>query len=203
VTTITDPRNPGTAVAGRRALAWSTVLPFAVVMAYGSGFWIISLRGAAGAMGRTDAPFATWLRESTLLLPVFVLAVLAAVIVAARVFGPALRGRRTTAATALLIVAAGTLVGAAALVASSAYDFHLETTQHVMMQSMRDPFCVGACAQGPQHATLALQLKVVGYGSLILLASNLVLVGWVLALRGGQLKLTSARRMLRPGHREG
>jgi hypothetical protein len=202
MTTVTDPPDQRTRLAWGTSMRWSTVAQFALPMAYGCGFWIISLRGAAGAIERTDAPFATWLRESTLMLPVFVLAVLGALMVAVRSLGPVLRSRKATAATALLVVAAGTLVGVVALVASSAYDYHLQSTQLGMMQSMRDTPCVGECAQGVQRATLALQLKVVGFGSLIL-ASNLVVVSWVLALRGGQLKLTGARRMLRRGELDG
>jgi hypothetical protein len=44
-----------------------------------------------------------------------------------------------------------------------------------------------SCHQLQQDATVALQLKALGIGTLILLATNLVLVFWVLALRGGRL----------------
>jgi len=176
-----------------------TVIPFAVVMAYGDGFWIVSLRGAAGAIERTQAPFAAWLRESTLMLPLFLLAALAGVAVALRLFGPAPRRRGTAVATALIVAAAGTLVGIVALTASAVYDYHLETSQLAMMQAMRN-MCAGVCHVGPRHANLVLQAKVVGYGSLILLASNLVLVGWVLAFRGGRVKLAGDREV-KPGSR--
>ena len=90
-----------------------TVLPLAVVMAYADGFWMMSLRGAVGAIERTEEPFASWLRESTLVLPVFVFAVLGALTLALRWFGPALRRTRTVLTAALLIVAAGTVAGVA------------------------------------------------------------------------------------------
>ena len=45
--------------------------------------------------------------------------------------------------------------------------------------------CVGLCSA--QHATLLAHVRAVGYASLVLLISNLVLVLWVLALRGGRL----------------
>ena len=83
-------------------------------MAYADGFWMISLRGAVGAIERTEEPFASWLRESTLVLPVFVFAVLGALTLALRWFGPVLR-KSSTVLTALLIVAAGTAVGIAQL----------------------------------------------------------------------------------------
>ena len=96
----------------------------------------MSLRGAVGSIERTQEPFATWLRESTLSLPFFVLAVIGALTLAARQFGPVLRRPRTVVATALLIVAAGTLVGIAELAASSAYDYHLQSSQLQLMGSM-------------------------------------------------------------------
>ena len=104
-------------------------MPLAVVLAYADGFWLISLRGAVGSIERTREPFASWLRESTLALPVFVLAVLGALTLAARWFGPVLRKPKTVVAAALLVVAAGTLVGIAGLAASSAYDYHLQSSQ--------------------------------------------------------------------------
>ena len=62
---------------------WTTVLPFAVVLAYVNGFWVTAIRGAVGSTERTTAPFTSWLHDSTLLLPLFVLAVLAALSLAA------------------------------------------------------------------------------------------------------------------------
>src|SRR6185436_16390132 len=120
---------PGTLRVRLSALPWSTVVPLAVVLAYADGFWLISLRGAVGAIERTQEPFASWLRESTLTLPVFVFAVLGALTLAARWFGPVLRNPRVWVATAMLVIAAGTLVGIAELAASSAYDYHLQSSQ--------------------------------------------------------------------------
>ena len=42
---------------GRSGVAWWTVLPLAALMAYGDGFWVMSLREAAGAIERMDSPF--------------------------------------------------------------------------------------------------------------------------------------------------
>ena len=69
--------------------AWWTVLPLAALMAYGDGFWVMSLREAAGAIERIGTPRSqAWLRESTLFLPVFVIAVLVATSVALAPFRP-------------------------------------------------------------------------------------------------------------------
>jgi hypothetical protein len=169
---------------------WLTVVPLAVVLAYADGFWLISLRGAVGSIERTGAPFASWLRDSTLALPVFALAVIGALALAAHWFGPMLRKPKTVVAAALLVVAAGTLVGIGALAASSAYDYHLQTSQGALMSSMS----MGSTVAQQNPAGLALQLRSVGYGSGILLVTNLVLVGWVVALRGGRLAVRKTRR---------
>jgi hypothetical protein len=177
------------AVPGQLAVPWLTVLPLALVMAYADGFWMVSLRGATGSIERTSDPFTTWLRESTLLLPVFVLAVLGALALAMRWFGPVLRRTRTVVATALMVVAAGTLVGIAAIAASSAYDYHLQSNLLQTVGSMNH-------SGGPagvevrQQASLGIQVRAVGLGSAILLATNLVLVGWVVAFRGGRLDVS-------------
>ena len=71
-----DASGDGRAAAG--AVPWGTVLLLAVAMAYVDGFWTMSLRGAVGAIERTQTPFVSWLQESTLVLPLYVCAVLAA-----------------------------------------------------------------------------------------------------------------------------
>ena len=182
-------KRPGT-LQDRPGVPWSTVVPLAVVLAYADGFWLISLRGAVGAIERTQEPFASWLRESTLTLPIFVFAVLGAITLAARWFGPVLRNPRVVVATALLVVAAATLVGIAELAASSAYDYHLQSNQLQLMGSMPGMESMGSTAQ-QQQASLGLQVRAVGYGSAILLVTNLVLVGWVLAFRGGRLDVST------------
>jgi hypothetical protein len=169
------------------AAPWATVLPLAIVLAFADGFWMISLRGAAGAIERTQAPFTSWLFESTLSLPVFALAVLGALTLAARWFRPATHTpKRAATATALLVVAAGTLVGLVEVAASSAYDYHLQANQLQLMAAMPDMPDMGPTSAQLQ-ATLGVQLHAVGYGSALLLATNLIAVAWVIALRGGRL----------------
>jgi len=180
------------------ALPWLTALPLAAVMAYADGFWMISLRGTVGAIERTQQPFATWLRESTLALPLFILAVLGALTLAARWFGPTPQHPKTIAATALLIVAATTLTAIALLTASSAYDYHLQSNQLQLMGSMPGmpamALTPGIGTAEQQQATLALQARAVGYGSALLLATNLALVPWTIAIRGGRLDVRITRK---------
>jgi len=110
---------------------------------------------------------------------------------ALRLFGPAPLTSKRVLATMLLVAAAGTVVGIIEIAAGAAYDYHLQSSQLQQMNSMRD-MCVGVdCLAQQQHATLLLQVRSVVYGSGILLVTNLVLVGWVVAIRGGRLKVSA------------
>lgn len=180
-------------VPGQPTVPWLTVVSLSVVMAYADGFWMMSLRGAVGAIERTEEPFAGWLRESTLVLPVFVFAVLGALALALHLFGPVLR-RSGTILTALLIVAAGTAVGVALITVSAAYDYQLQSSQLQLIGSMSHTCAEGDCLALQEQASLGLQVRAVGYGSGILLVTNLVLVGWVVAIRGGRLNVSSTRQ---------
>jgi hypothetical protein len=150
-----------------------------------------SLRGAVGAIERTQGPFASWLRESTVILPVFVFAVLGALTMALRWFGPVLRAQ-TVVATALMVSAAGTLVGIVAVAANSVLDYRLQSRQLQMMDAMRGTNVASSLAN-QQQATLWLQVHAVAYGAAILLVTNLVLVGWLVAMRGGRLDVSKTR----------
>jgi hypothetical protein len=181
----------------RSVVPWLTVVPLAVVLAYADGFWMVSLRGAVGSIDRTRQPFATWLLESTLVLPIFAFAVIGALMLAARWFGPVLRKPKDVWATMLMVVAAGTLVGIAVLAASSAYDYNLQLG-HVMQ--MGSPGATSATraasaasAANSQQATFWLQVRSVGIGSGLILVTNLALVGWIVALRGGRLDVIKTR----------
>ncbi|MGA8996144.1 MAG: hypothetical protein WB441_17740, partial [Nocardioidaceae bacterium] len=180
-------------VPGTGVVPWATVLPLAVALTYADGFWLVALRGATGSVARTQTPFTSWLHESTLALPLFVLAVLGVLTLAGHWFGPAPRTLRRLAATALLLTAAGTLAGAALLAANAAYDYHLQVAQLGMMGTMGGT-CVGSCTDIPRHAAAGLQLRTVGLGVPILLLTSLLAVAWVLALRGGGLVLARPAR---------
>jgi hypothetical protein len=182
-------RTPST-FEGRLAVPWLTVLPLAVLMAYADGFWMLTLRGAVGAIERTQQPFTGWWRESTLALPLYVLAVLGALMLAMRWFGPVLRSLRAVAATAVLTALAGTLLGVAEIVGSSVYDYHLESNQLALMDSMHG-ICVGSCLDQAQQSAIAAFVRAVLYTSGFILVTNLVGVGWLVAMRGGRLNVTS------------
>jgi hypothetical protein len=188
--------SPRTLLSRLRAVPWLTVLPLAVVMAYADGFWMVALRGTVGAIERTQEPFASWLRESALTLPVFALAVAGALTLGARRFGPVLRTWKTVVATGLMVVAAGTMVGIYAVGTSSAYDYQLQSGQLTVMGATHtlDNTTAGKSLALQQRASLGLQVRALGYGSAILLVTNLAVVGWVVAMRGGRLKVSTTRK---------
>jgi hypothetical protein len=92
-----------------------------------------------------------------------------------------------------LVVATATIVALGVLVASAAYDYQLQSAHLAEMNAMRDS-CGADCLVVQQRATLALQVRAVGLGGVLLLVSNLVLVALVIAMRGGRLDLVSPRR---------
>jgi hypothetical protein len=180
-------------VRGPRAVPWGTVAALAVVLAYADGYWLVSLQGAVGAIGRTQHPFATWLRESTVVLPVFGFAVLGAQTLALRWFGPEPDRTRTVVATALLVVASGTAVGLAAIVASSAFDYRLQSAHLQLAQGMSSMYgrCDSSCLANQERDTLEAHVRGVLLVSRWVLLTNLMLVAWVTAIMGGRIRLTT------------
>ena len=115
---------------GKVPLPWATVFVLAIVMAAADGFILTSLQGAVGAIERAQGPFVSWLRDTAIILPVFVVAVMWAFTRAHRKHGltsPAMRSWRRVVTTALLIVAAGTAVGIAETTVSAAMDYRLQS----------------------------------------------------------------------------
>jgi hypothetical protein len=192
-------------------VTWTTVAVLAVPLAFADGFVLTSIQGAVGAIERAQHPFAFWLRTSALMVPVFVLAVLAALAVARRLLGPLLRGPGRVVAAALLIVVAGSVVGTGAVVVSAGYDYRLQSELGQMMETTHpaavtpaqatDPdACTGMCAA--QQAQFDVDERAARLGSALVLGVNLVVVGWVLAFRGGRLahgQHRGRRRRVAPG----
>ena len=195
---------------GKVPLPWVTVLVLAILMAAADGFILTSLQGAVGAIERAQGPFASWLRDTAIVLPVFVVAVMWAFTRAHRKHGltsPAMRSWRRVVATALLVVAAGTAVGIAETTVSAAMDYRLQSQllqrtaglhNHAVGSANGSPVANPAYSDSSwspeQRQTMALDVKAVGFGSGLILATNIVLVGWVVALRGGRLDVVPSRR---------
>jgi hypothetical protein len=184
-------------------LSWLTVAVFAVAFAYVDGFWVTSLQGAIGSLERSRPPFQRWLRDSTLMLPVYVGAVVVALLLARRWVGQRRRAVARLGTATVLIVAICTAVGAAEVANSSAYDYHLQTEHldevdalnhaharegRVVPSAYADAdsdACTGLCAA--KRSTRELHVRAVTRASVVLLLTNSLLAIWLLALRGGQL----------------
>ncbi len=171
---------------------WRAVLPLAVVLTLADLFWVGTLRVTVGHISRNQTPFESWVRESALSLPIFVLAVLGALTLALHWFGSSPRGARQVLATIGLVTAAATTAGMAVLAASTYYDYLLESDGERAMGAMQHS-CTSACADLAQDATVRLQLQAFGLGTLLILVTNLVLVAWAVAALGGRLRIGTTR----------
>lgn len=180
---------------------WIAVAVLAVVIDFADGFWATSLHGAVGAIERTQEPFDLWLRSSTLMLPLYVLAVVLAAWVGRRWVGPSRRNVLTSLTVAVLVVVTTTFVGIVELAVNSAIDYHAQSEQLETAHardlgtnvdgSPHDPAqhaaelaadCNVVCKS--QQATLAVHKRAVAYGSVVLLITNAVLAVFLVVLWG-------------------
>jgi hypothetical protein len=166
-----------------RPVRWRTVTALAVLLAYADGFWLIAAQGAVGAIERSQSPFASWLWTSTLVSPLYVVAVLAALGLARRRFGPDLRSARAVLASGLLIVAAGTLLASGVLLLSAALDYRLQAEQLQFMHAVHPHGALDVLLASTREANNT----GARYATAADLVTNTVVVGWVLALHGGRL----------------
>jgi hypothetical protein len=207
----------------QRTVPILTVGLLAVLLAYADGFVVQALQGATGAIERSQHPFSSWLRQSTLMLPVFVLVVLGVLALAHRRYGPELRTPKPVLLTGLLMVIVGTVVGIAAATANAAYNYHLQANQlqlahtthssalagDTASRNAADPesghslgvhtetgTCTGSCLA--QRQTLQTHVRGVTIASGYLLGTNLLLVAWVVALRGGRLDVVPTEERAKP-----
>lgn len=174
----------------RTGVPWPTVLTLAAVMSFADGFWLVSERGAVGAIETTQRPFSAWWHEAIVAVPLFTLAVLAACMLSRRLVRRS-SGLPATAATVLLVSVAGTIAGVAQIVATAAYDYHLQVLHLAQMNGLHG-LCDTDCLAQQQHDTLAVHVRAVLYTGRWILLTNVVLVVWLTALFGG--RLAAARR---------
>lgn len=175
-------------VPGERVVPWSTVLPLAVVLSFTNGFVVIAIRGSIGSIDRTKGPFLAWLLESTLLVPLFAFVVMAVLVRVRRRYGPHPQRGRAVAGAGLRIAGAGAGTGVLVLAANAWLDQHLQVESIEHMGSMGTT-CFSRCIERLNAANLELQVLGVAWGAVLLLVTNLLVVGWLLALRGGRLRL--------------
>lgn len=204
---------------GLRSVPWGTATVLGAAVAFADGFWVTSLRGAVGAIQRVQSPFSSWLVQSLLMTPLFALAIAGALVVARRRFGATPRGTRAALVTAALVVVAGSLVGVGQVAATSVYDYRLQSRMlraQAAVHNRVTPVVVGSeapadtaatPATGPglagtdcdvtchrQRETLRVHIKAIGYSTVVILLTNLVLVGWAVAWRGRGFDVVRGRR---------
>lgn len=190
------------AVLDPRPVSWVTVALLTVALTYADGFVLTVLTSAVGSIQRTQSPFSLWLVDSTILLPLFLLAILVAFRLARHRLDTVLWKPRQVLTTALLVALAGTIIGVGAAVGNGAYNYYLQANELQATGPVHADHlgAGGAAGQTPGHdhdecdivcqqqqATLVADLKAVGFGGPLMLALNLVVVGWMVALIGGRL----------------
>jgi len=181
----------------RLGVSWATIILFAVVISYVNGFWVTALQITVGSLERSEPPFGRWLRDSSIMVPLYAAGVLVAVLLARRWFGRSKRTLVRAAGAGVLIVAVCTLVGIVEVANSAAYDYQLQTehidvvdgfnhTQHdASSTAAPTDACVGTCAA--KQSTLGLHVRAVTQASALMLITNALLVTWLLAVGGDRL----------------
>ena len=182
----------------RLPVSWPTVALLVVFITFADGFWVTSVQGAIGAIERNQTPLANWLRDSTLMLVPFSLAVLAALALTRR--WATGRGRRELVQlgmATLLAVTITSFVGIAEVATTSVRDYRLQVSELGVTHSTHGPTVVaaspattgGSCTAlcAARHETFVVHVRATLYATIVVLVTNLVLVVWVLAIRGGRL----------------
>lgn len=177
--------------ATRRRRGWRlsrlTVGGLAGVLLAADMFWITSLHGAVGAIGRLQTePVERWLRGSLISLPFYVLAVWAALRLTQRLVGR--RRELVRLSTALILTAILTTIvgtGHAAVTAYVDYQWQADHLEQVHTDHELIGACVGLC--WAKQETLNAHMKGISYAAALMVVTNLILGAWVLALRGGRL----------------
>jgi len=204
-----DPSVPvaGTSASGTQLRAgWPAIIAIAAVVTFADGFWLTSLQGAIGAVARSQPPMQRWLRDSTLMIPLFVIAVVAGVALARRVVRPGWPEAVKVAVAAVAIAAATTVVGVAEVGTSSAIDYRIQsqelsakhaahaTAGTVPADTSTTPAVSSEALRAQRRDTLHVHLRAIRKATAALAITNAVLVAWMLALFGWSLSGHRSRR---------
>ncbi len=194
------PRSGLRAVRRRLPAPLGLVATAAVLTAAVDTFWMTSMQGAVGSIQRAQSPLRVWLVSTALAVPLYLVAVVGALILARhRLTGRGSPWLRSLAGMAL-IVGVTSLVGMAGFGVNAAWDYRTQTRQialdhahsegivqgddgKIQVGSIVVPGCYGDCAVRSQ--TRDTHLTALRLASGIVLGTNTVLVLWVVALWGG------------------
>jgi hypothetical protein len=89
---------------------WMFAGLLAVLIAFADGFWLIAIQGVVSTSDRIEEPFMRWLRDSAMLFPLFLLAIIGAFRQAFRICAGRSRIVQFVAST-LLIAGTASVVG--------------------------------------------------------------------------------------------
>jgi prolipoprotein diacylglyceryltransferase len=163
------------------------------LLAVTDSFVVRVVQGAVGSIERSGDSFRSWMVTSAWTMPIFVLAVLGALAVARRRFGPALHTPKNVVMTALMIAFAGAVLGAALVVTNTAYDYHLQS-QEIRSTTAHHGLAHHGLGVDEQLAqTLSADEAGARYGSRLIVIADVVIVAWVTAMRGGRLDVARRR----------
>jgi hypothetical protein len=194
-------------LARRLPVRWTSLALIAIVLTYADGFWVTVIQITIGAIERVQSPFMRWLRDSSLMLPLVFVAVLAAVALARR-WALGRRASMALGAVALLITLLSGAVGIAEVAASSAYDYsfqakHIELLHSYGANQQNQPalaqfgpaaplsytlYCNlrGVAADSAvsllQYATFLTHVRALMFAIVVILITNMVLVAGLVAL---------------------
>ncbi len=203
---ITASGNPPTSVAAtatgasrvlssaRPRASWGSVALFAIVLTSTNVFWLTSLQGAVGVVDPSLKPFDRWLRDSTLMLPFFVLGIIAADAIARRIIRPHRPELLRVAAAGVLIFAIATGISIARVTTTAVQNYNIQVGQLEQIHTTHATTpaipaspggCTGLCSE--RHSTWLAQERAIGQASIFLTITNLVAVVWILALLGLRL----------------
>jgi hypothetical protein len=176
---------------------WLTAALLAVVVAYADGFWMVALRETIGAIERAQEPFRSWLVDSAWLVPVYLLVL---VVVFRRAADRAWR----PVVVLLLVAIACTVLGMTVVAVRTANDYQLQSRQLTVLHAVHGTPAVAAghghvpssgcdtlCRDRAEMVAVdlrAMPLALAGLGG-----TNLIVVGWVVALLGGGRALPGGR----------
>jgi len=183
-------------------LSWTTVAVMAVFLAFADGFVLLAFQGAVGAVERQSQPFQRWIVMSLLLIPFYAAAVVVAMILTRRWAGKLRRTWVKGGIAVLLIVGTSALLGAAMEGVNGVYDYSLQSKHIDLMVAthslhntekslfaqpgpVQTPKCDAACRQ--KHDTIVVHIRSVFLAGELMLAINLVVTVWLVAIRGGRL----------------
>ena len=193
---------------------WTTVALFAIVIAYSDGFYVTVVQGTIGAIERNQPPLMRWLHDSTLMLPLFFLAVLVALLGARRWFARRQQALVQAGVAALLVALISGGVGIAEVGVSSLTDYQYQVQHLELMHSYgaaNQPGSTELAGFGSaaplaynlycdlrgiatdsavalmEYATLMVHVRAMYISVVVLLTTNLMIAAAMLAVRKGRL----------------